>query len=98
MCVTWIDLLQPVQRRFYSWFVIKTSKQAHLHVLILLLLLFLTALTLLLSLLQPFDKRSGLGVDLFGKFLGDVLFRNLVAKRWICEFSTLKFFFILYSY
>lgn len=79
-----------MQRTLYSWFPIKTRKQSHLYVLILLFLLFLTALTLLLSLLQPFDKWGSLGVDLFGKFLGDVLFRNLIAKRWICEISTSK--------
>lgn len=31
-------------------------------------------------------------MDLFGKFLGDVLFRNLSAKRWICDLSTWTIF------
>lgn len=45
--------------------------------ILIFLLLFFTALALFLCLFQPFDKRSGLGMDLFGKFLGDVLLRNL---------------------
>lgn len=53
----------------------------YLHVLVFLHLLFLAALALLLCLLQPLDKGSGLGVDLFGKFLRDVLLGNLVDKN-----------------
>lgn len=53
----------------------------YLNVLIFLLLFFFAALALLLCLLQPFDKRSSLGMDLFGKFLRDVLLRNLVDEN-----------------
>lgn len=58
-----------------------STSVTHLYVLIFLLLLFFAALALLLCLLQPFDKRSSLGVDLFGKFLRDVLLRNLVDRN-----------------
>lgn len=99
MEVTNISLYHVLLReciRYFVW-VGRTVENTYLNIVLIIFIIFLTALTLFLCLLEPFNKRLSLGMNLLSQLLGNIFFGdlqqkfNIHQKQTLCSLCNLHF-------